>query len=145
MRRPKSGVSSAGPCPWVDQAVERNRVRVVCFLLEAGVSQKGLNAALEQALDGKKHLVARELLACNACFPHQPDRFSRALSRPPDMEFIRLWLTAPVEPPREFATHAITKAMRWSYPESQSILSMLLTSYPPSPEELFNLLTKAIT
>lgn len=133
-----------GPCPWISLVADQSASDALGCLLEAGGSQKGLGIALEAALVRKDYVVARELAAFDAPFPHRSDLFSAATSRPLDMDFVNLWLAAPSLPPPEFATPAIAATMSMSSPESRTVLSMLLTSFPPSAAEAATLLPQAI-
>ncbi|KAK0749851.1 hypothetical protein B0T18DRAFT_461622 [Schizothecium vesticola] len=142
LRKPKP--SDVGPCPWISLAADQSAGDALACLLEAGGSQKDLGAALEAALDRKDYAVARELVAFDAPFPPRPDLFSAATSQPLDMDFVNLWLAAPASPPPEFSTLAIATMMRMSSRESRTVLSMLLTSYPPSAAESAALLLQAI-
>ncbi|KAK1831232.1 hypothetical protein QBC39DRAFT_96289 [Podospora conica] len=143
LRKPKP--FNTRPCPWVSLAADRSARDALSCLLRAGASQRYRGTALEAALNRKDYAIARELVAFDTPFPHRPDLFSAATtSRVLDMDFVNIWLAAPVSPPLEFATQAIAATMRASSRESCMVLSMLLTNYPPSATESTTLLSQAI-
>ncbi|KAH6886983.1 hypothetical protein B0T10DRAFT_607797 [Thelonectria olida] len=143
-KQPSMGV----PCPWLDLAVERRQLPTVVMLCRAGMDQSCSNLALVKALRLKAYDIAEELLRFHAELPLNEELYLAALASPiPDLDFIRLWLSAPSKPIRQHAINAMSTAAGTRSPtdEMKTALSTLLANVEVSPEEAYHLLNCAIS
>ncbi|KAI1359878.1 hypothetical protein F5Y08DRAFT_349264 [Xylaria arbuscula] len=134
-------------CRWLDLAVQMGSVDLITVLCHREMSKEDINSALFTSLANNEYALARELLRFGAAFPDSAVLVPAIESHPPDLEYLRLWLTA-IEPPNSVATLKAMGTVTCSPPGHQAhdqILDLLLTNWAISPSDAYDLLVSAIS